>query len=310
MTQFRKATKYESRLRMAIDGPSGAGKTYTSLSIAKHLGGKVAVIDTERGSASKYADIFDFDVLELESFNPNIYIQAIKTAESAGYDVLIIDSLSHAWSGKGGALELVDAAAKRMNNPNSFAAWREVTPLHNQLVDAILQAKLHIIVTMRSKMGWVVEADAKGKQSPRKVGMEPIQRDGIEYEFDVVGDMNLDNDLVVNKSRCSDLAGQVYAKPGKEIAAVLTAWLKGEAPPVVTPTPSNGSNPETVNVDTSTGEIMDTGPTCAIHGDSVAQRKRKDNGQDVWVHQMPDKTWCQTPVEPPTQPGLAEQLSE
>ncbi len=145
---FKKATKKDSKLRLGLMGPAGSGKTYTALAVAKHFGGRVAVIDSEHGSASKYADLFDFDVLELASFSPNDYTNAIKAAE--GYDVLIIDSLSHAWSGKNGALELVDKAAARSKSGNSFAAWREVTPLHNQMVEAIMEAKLHLIATLRS----------------------------------------------------------------------------------------------------------------------------------------------------------------
>ena len=128
---FKKATKEQAKLRMGIIGPAGSGKTYTALLTARNLvpDGKIAVLDTERGSASKYADIFEFDVCELESFHPENYIKTIQAAEEAGYDVLIIDSLSHAWTGKDGALELVDKAAARERG-NSFAAWRHVTPLH------------------------------------------------------------------------------------------------------------------------------------------------------------------------------------
>ena len=140
---FAKATKKAAKLRMALIGPSGAGKTYTALAIGTSLGEKVAFIDTEHGSASKYAgrDGFNFDVLELDSFHPQTYIDAIKAAEQAGYDVLVIDSLSHAWMGKDGALELVDKAAKRSQSTNTFAAWRDVTPLHNALVEVMIQSR-------------------------------------------------------------------------------------------------------------------------------------------------------------------------
>src|SRR5690606_5228856 len=134
-------------------------------------GGRIAVIDTENNSAALYADECEFDVLNLDTFSPEVYVEAIKAAEAAGYDVLVIDSLSHAWMGKDGALELVDKAAKRYQG-NSFAAWRDVTPLHNQLVDTILQARLHVIATFRAKTEWVLETDPKtGKTQPRKVGL-------------------------------------------------------------------------------------------------------------------------------------------
>ena len=137
---FQKATKQSARLRMSLIGVAGSGKTYTALNIAKHLGNRIAVIDTERGSASKYSDVFEFDVLELEVFSPAMYVEAIQAAEEAGYEVLIIDSLSHAWTGKGGALEMVDKTAKRSQSGNTFGAWRDVTPQHNMMVDAIINA--------------------------------------------------------------------------------------------------------------------------------------------------------------------------
>ena len=223
---FKRATKKDSKLRLGLIGPAGSGKTYTALTVAKHLGGRVALVDSENGSASKYANLFDFDVLELQSFSPTDFVNAIKAAEQAGYDVLIIDSLSHAWSGKqNSALELVDGAAARSKSGNSFAAWREVTPLHNQMVDAMVGTNLHVIATLRSKTEYVIEENERGKKVPRKVGMAPIQRDGLEYEFDVVGDMDWENRLIVTKTRCPELAGAVMHQPGKEFADVLKAWL-------------------------------------------------------------------------------------
>jgi|LSQX01.2.fsa_nt_gb hypothetical protein len=230
---FKQATKKDSKLRLGLVGPAGSGKTFTALTVAKHFGGRVAVIDSEHGSASKYADLFNFDVLELDSFSPQNYVAAIKEAEKAGYDILVIDSLSHAWAGKDGALEQVDKAAARSKSGNSFAAWREVTPMHNAMVDAIMGAKLHVIATLRSKSEYVLEANDRGKKVPRKVGMAPIQRDGLEYEFDIVGDLNWENRLIVTKTRCPELAGAVIHKPGQEFAEVMKQWLSG------TPSPEN-----------------------------------------------------------------------
>lgn len=233
---FSKATKHEAKLRLALAGPSGSGKTYTALEIATHLGSPIALVDTERGSASKYADLFNFDVLELDSFHPERYIEAIHEAEEAGYAVLILDSLSHAWVGKDGALELRDKVAKRLaaayrsGKEDSFAAWREVTPIHNSLVDAMVQSRLHLIVTMRTKTEYIVETK-DGKTAPRKIGLAPIQRDGLEYEFDVFADLDQDNTLIVHKTRCPALAGGVFSKAGKEVADILNTWLQGEAVP-------------------------------------------------------------------------------
>jgi len=179
-------------------------------------------------------------VLDLERFDPRTYIEAIGAAAAAGYDVLVIDSLSHAWSGKGGALELVDQAARRAKSGNTFAAWREVTPLHNALVDAILQAPLHVIATLRAKTEYVLEADPKsGRQTPRKVGLAPVQRDGLEYEFDVVADMDPDNVLVVSKTRCPALAQAVIPRPDADLGRRLAAWLSdGADPAAAAPVPA------------------------------------------------------------------------
>jgi hypothetical protein len=228
---FQKATKQQSKLRLAIDGPSGSGKTYTALSVGSHLGERMAVIDTERGSASLYSDIFSFDVLNLETFSPLTYAEAIRAAVTAGYDVIVIDSLSHAWMGKDGALEQVDKAAKRSSSGNSFTAWKDVTPMHNEMVDTILQSPCHIIVTMRAKTEYVMEKDDRtGKTAPRKVGLAPIQRDGLEYEFTVVADMDLDNNFIVSKSRCPALSGAIIKKPGKDVADILLNWLNDGSP--------------------------------------------------------------------------------
>lgn len=230
---FQKATKTQSRLRLALVGPSGSGKTYSALAIATGLGKRIAVIDTERGSASKYAGAFGFDTLQLDTFHPQRYIDAISEAEQAGYDVLIIDSLSHAWIGREGALDLVDAAARRSKTGSTFNAWRDVTPLHNAMIDAILRTRCHVIVTLRTKTEYVVEKDEKtGRSVPRKVGLAPVQRDGVEYEMDVVGELDLENNLSVTKSRCPELSGTVTRRPGADLGKALATWLSdGSAPP-------------------------------------------------------------------------------
>lgn len=234
---FQKAVKYGSKLRLALAGPSGAGKTFTALTLGCALAGnkRVAVLDTERGSASKYAltkdgQGFDFDVMELTNYHPQHYIDAIREAEQAGYGVLVIDSLSHAWNSIGGVLEIVDNAAKRSQSKNTFNAWGEGTKVQNQLIDAITRSSMHIIVTMRSKTEYVLE-QVNGKNMPRKVGMAPVQRADIEFEFDVYGEMTVENTLLVQKSRCSDLSGAVIEKPGAEVAQILDAWLAGEPAP-------------------------------------------------------------------------------
>ena len=229
--KFQKAKKSQAKLRLCLVAPSGAGKTYTALSVASGLGDKIAVVDTEHASAALYADEFgkEYDTLQLTSFEVENYIEAIELASREGYDVLIIDSLSHAWAGKGGILEFVDKAAKRSGN--NFAGWRDATPKHNQLVEAILAAPIHIICTLRSKVEHIVE-NVKGRTQVRKVGMQPIQRDGVEYEFTIVGDMTQEHDLIITKTRAAFLADAVINKPGRKLGEQLREWLDaGEAAP-------------------------------------------------------------------------------
>lgn len=224
---FQKATRKQAKARVAIDGPAGSGKTYTSL-IAAHVlanGGKIAVIDTERGSASLYADDFDFDVMELENFNPRNYISAIDEAERAGYSVIVIDSLSHAWEGEGGILDMHDAAIKRQKTENGYTAWKDVTPVHREFIDRILQSKCHVIATMRSKMEYSQEKGDNGKTIIRKIGLAPVQRAGTEYEFTVVCDMDVDHSLIVSKSRCKPLADKVVNMPDAKFFDLLNNWL-------------------------------------------------------------------------------------
>lgn len=246
--QFTQATKSKSFLRLAINGPSGGGKTYTAMLIAKELGERFALIDTEHGTASKYAgDVATFDTLQLHTFSPETYIDAIEAAEKARYPVLVIDSLSHAWDGVDGALELVDKVAKKSTSGNKFTAWADVTPMHRRLVEAILAYPGHVIATMRVKTEWVLELNERGKQVPVKKGLAPIQRAGIEYEFDVVGDIDLEHEMVISKSRCSKVAETgIYKKPGKKFAQELLAWLNDgveRVEPVNREPSTNGKEP-------------------------------------------------------------------
>jgi len=239
MSGFKKATRANAWLRFGLVGPAGSGKTMTAQRVAHGLGGRVAIIDTERGSASLYAGErgLAFDVLELETYEAQKFIDAIKDAEEAGYDVLIIDSLSHAWAGKGGILEFVDNAAKRSGG-GSFAGWRDATPRHNQLVDAILGAKLHIICTLRSKVEHVIET-VNGKTQVRKVGLQPVQRDGLEYEFTVVGDVTQDHELIITKTRAAWLKDQIIREAGEDLGKQLAAWLSCGTPAPVTSAPTS-----------------------------------------------------------------------
>ncbi|CRI66888.1 AAA ATPase [Thiocapsa sp. KS1] len=232
---FRKAEKRQAKLRLALCGPSGSGKTYSALLIAQGLapGGKIALIDTERGSGELYADLTAYDVAPLEPpYTPGRYIEIIKAAESAGYDVLIIDSLSHAWTGDGGVLDMHDKATAASRSGNSFAAWREVTPKHNALVDTIIGVGLHVVVTMRTKTAYDMVDDGKGGKKPIKIGLSPIQRDGMEYEFTTVVDLSVDNHIATaTKDRTRLFDGEHFV-PTAATGAALRDWLTAGKDPV------------------------------------------------------------------------------
>ena len=222
--EFRKAERRKAKLRLGITGPAGSGKTYGALLVAFGLGGKIAMIDTENGSGDLYSALGDYDICSISApFSVQKYIEAIKTAENAGYDVIIIDSLSHAWAGEGGLLDMQGKIADS-GRKNSFAAWREVTPYHNKLIDTMLASKCHIIATMRSKTDYVQVENERGRTEIRKVGLAPVQRDGMEYEFGVVFDLGINHVVNVSKDRTSLFDGQTF-KLSEDTGHMLKKWL-------------------------------------------------------------------------------------
>lgn len=216
---FVKATKKKRPVRLELQGLSNSGKTYTALALAQTFAGaegKIAVVDTEHGRAELYSHLFNFDIVKLSDFSPASYIRAIQEAEKAGYRVMIIDSLSHAWIGKGGVLEIAGGV---------FGGWKKATPEHNKLVEAILSSPLHIITTCRMKQGYSVDKDATGKQTVTKLGLEVIQRDGIEYEFDWVLELDLQHNAKVVKAPIPTLNGVTIPSPGEGLAQNILAFL-------------------------------------------------------------------------------------
>jgi len=225
---FKKAEKTQLKLRMAVIGPSGSGKTYSSLLIARGLvgpKGKIAVVDTENGTAALYVNrpgIGEFDIAKMSSpFTIDKYIKSINACD--GYDCLVIDSLSHAWSGEGGILQKKEALDAR--GGNSFTNWSQLTPEQNSLVNAVLHTKIHLITTMRSKTEYVIQQNSAGKSAPKKIGMAPIQREGFEYEFDLCIEMSMNNTASSTKDRSSLFPSDRIFKPTNEIGLELKTWL-------------------------------------------------------------------------------------
>jgi len=241
---FEKAERRGVKLRMAIAGPSGSGKTYSALRIAKGIvgsGGRIAVIDTEHESARKYADKFDFSVVELSPpFHPERYMEAIAVAIREGFDLLVIDSLSHAWAGSGGLLDLVNDETARSRSGNAFSTgWRKYSPVQHRLIEAIVHAPVHVIVTMRSKQDYLIGKDEKGKSTIEKVGLAPVQRADMEYEFDMTGWMGLDHRLVIDKTRFDEFDNAIVEKPGEDFGEMLSVCLDKGGPAPARPAAAN-----------------------------------------------------------------------
>jgi hypothetical protein len=222
---IRKAERRKSKLRLALVGPTGSGKTYSALQLAFGLGAKVGMIDTEHGSGDLYADLGDYDVITLEPpYTVAKYRAAIRAFEEAGYDTIIVDSLSHAWSGEGGLLDKQGQLENSGKYRNSFATWREITPEHNKLVEQMLGSPAHIIATMRTKTEYVIEKDDRGKNSVRKIGLSPVQRDGVEYEFTLVMDVAENHYARASKDRTSLFDGW-SDRIGPQTGRMLRDWL-------------------------------------------------------------------------------------
>lgn len=221
--QFNKAERKRSKLRLALCGVSGSGKTTAALRVARGLGGKTALIDTENGSASLYADRFDFDVLELEApYTPERFISAIELAENAGYENVIIDSMSHEWVGSGGCLEINDLLGKTKFKGNSFGAWGETGSRHIKFLEKIVTSKVHIIATVRMKSESV--QDAKTKRVS-KIGMKYEMRDGFEYEFTSVFDIDRDTHLALATKDRTAIFGEDMHNLDEQLGVTLLEWL-------------------------------------------------------------------------------------
>lgn len=220
MSKFTKATKKQAKLRLALFGVSGSGKTYSALRIAKGLGGNIAVIDTENHTACKYSDRFDFDVCECEKASINNLMTLLSDASE--YDVLIIDSLTHAWDE---LLDEVNRIAKTKFGGNSWSAWSEGTPKQRAFIKALLDFKGHLIVTMRSETTWEVQENDKGKKVPVRIGTAPKQGKSIEYEFDMLINLSQDHTAHILKDRTGKYQDECLELLDENLGKELGEWL-------------------------------------------------------------------------------------
>ena len=227
MVQIRKARRSATKLRLLLAGPSGSGKTWGALSIGKGMGGRTVVIDTEEGSSDLYDHLHEFDVIDLRPpFSPEAYIEAITAAESAGYEVIVIDSVTHCWSGPGGCLEILEDVAKAQFRGNTWSAFSVITPRWRAFVDKILRSPAHVICCGRSKTE-TAQVDDHGKKKVAKLGMKLEARDGLEFEFTVCLDIIHDGHYAtVSKDRTGLFQGDpkpITVETGRRLAE----WLAG-----------------------------------------------------------------------------------
>lgn len=225
MSTLRKAERKKAKIRLGLSAVSGGGKTMSAILIAKGLTkgdlSKVALIDTENGSGDLYAHLGEYNVLPLTApYTPESYVQAIKTCEDAGMEVIIIDSITHEWEGKGGCLEIVDKLGGR------YQDWGKVTPRHQSFVDAILQSKCHIITTVRRKQDYEMLKDGNGKLQVQKAGLKEVTREGFEYELTA----NLQLDIKHNATALKDRTGLFMDKPeftpSEQTGTMLLEWCE------------------------------------------------------------------------------------
>ena len=221
---LQKASRKKAKIKLCLQGPSGSGKTYSALLLAYGLcndWNKIAVVDTENHSAELYAHLGTFNTLQLSApFTPEKYMQAIDVCEKAGMEVLVIDSVTHEWE------NLLDYHTSLQGN--SFTNWGRVTPRHNEFVRKILQSSMHIISTIRTKQDYVLN-ERNGKMVPEKVGLKTVQRDGLEYEFTLVFDINMKNHAIASKDRTGLFFGQPEQKLSVETGKQINDWCNSGA---------------------------------------------------------------------------------
>jgi hypothetical protein len=252
----RKATGGGARLRAVLAGTSKSGKSYGGLTILTTLrdtlnelnvpirgNGKIIGIDSEYGRLNEhYGRMFDFDVHEIYDFSAKSYANTLKTAIDNDYSFILMDQITNEWAGKGGVLEVANAMQNAAGSRyNSFTIWGPVNPIHQEFMDAISMCPVHIICTMRSKQDYVMEEYIKdnGQKSHtvKKLGLAPVQRDGVEYEFDIYGQINQDHVLTIEtRGELSRYLGDRKFLPGPhvdepgevgEIGKIVGKWIAG-----------------------------------------------------------------------------------
>ena len=278
---FKKANKSAVYLKLAITGPSGSGKTTAALRLARGLvgdNGRIAVIDTENSSSLLYADTFDFDVCVVEPpYTEDKFITAITDAVENKYDCVIIDSFSHVWQA------ILDYKSKLdMRGGNSYTNWAAAGGKFENILQAVLSSKLHIICCMRSKMDYAIDIDEKGKKSIRKVGLAPIMRDGIEFEFSLVFDLDMNHKAVASKDRTRMFDGNI-SEITEETGKMLNSWRLGNT--------KNSSLPEAVAVAENSDDEIPMTFSSDLESVIGTHSQEANFALRSWGWIQPDETW-------------------
>lgn len=217
--QLRQSSKKQAKIKLAIQGCAGSGKTFSSLLLAKGLSNdwsKIAVIDSENNSADLYSHLGNYNVLSLQGdFSPENYMEALEICERAGMEVIIIDSMSQCWD------YLLECHSNMQGN--SFTNWGKITPRQNALVQKILQSNSHIISTLRTKQDYVLN-EKNGKLVPEKVGLKAVMRDGIDYEFTIVFDVDMKHNAIASKDRTGLFMGKPEFIINSTTGANILKW--------------------------------------------------------------------------------------
>lgn len=239
--QLRKASRKKAKIRLGLSSVSGGGKTVSALLIAYGMTGdwgKIAVIDTESESADLYANhklptgfvIGEFEVCPLSApHSPERYIEAIKTCESSGIEVIIVDSITHEWDGRGGCLEIVDQLTQASSHKNSYIAWGKVTPRHQAFIEALLTSKCHIITTVRRKQDYEMSKGSDGKIKVEKAGLKEITREGFEYELTVNLELDHGHHATASKDRTGLFSGKPEFVPSVATGQMIAEWCESGA---------------------------------------------------------------------------------
>lgn len=220
--QLQTAERKRAKIKMGLQGPSGSGKTYSALLLAFGLCGdwtKIAVIDSENNSSNLYDHLGKYKVVNIQApFTPESYIEAIHLCEKASMEVIIIDSVSHEWEGQGGLLEVLNNMVG-----NSYTNWNKLTPRHHSFIQNILQSPLHVISTIRSKQDYVL-SEKNGKMIPEKIGLKAITREGLDYEFTLVFEIDMKHHCTATKDRTSLFVGKPEFIITPEVGQKILAW--------------------------------------------------------------------------------------